>query len=352
MRVLAALAVCGALGFVMSACSNSSGGGSSSNVDGGTGGAGGTPDSVFTPVYETFGSWPQTIKAQSVTVNQSETEPHGDFTYCKGDDGAWYVKRFEKASGSDYKYSDGTSVAERSANSYKWFKVEPIKWRVLTTNYNGTGKKLLLAEKILASCKYYDVTNVNRTVSAAAVYPNNYEHSTIRAFLNGLSYQKKDSADGVQVDCDDFKGKGFLQSAFTSEELAKIADAIVDNSADSTTDSGNNLSKAADCVCANTSDKVFLLSEREVTNSEYGFPLYNKSGTGNARIRVTTDYARASGAYQSDYSGNGGAWFTRSPSPANSKSVVRHIAGGGDASFAEPVDSDNYGVVPALLLEN
>ena len=348
MRLLAALAVCGALAFGVSACSNSSGNSAASLV--GLSG-GGTQDPVFTPVYETFGSWPQTVMAAGVTVNESETEIHGALTYCKGSDGAWYVKRFENSSDGICKYSDGTTVKESSANSYKWFKVEPIKWRVLTANYNGTGKKLLLAEKILANCKYYDYKDVNRSVSAATVYPNNYEHSKVRAFLNGLSYKQKQASDGAQNECDDFLNKGFLQSAFTPAELAKIADTSVDNSADGTADSGNNLPKSTDYACGNTNDKVFLLSEREATNSEYGFPAYKRGGTGNARIRKATDYAMASGAYQSAYAGNGGQWWIRSPNAA-SASTVRHIGGGGHADLNTIVNDESTGLVPALCVSD
>ncbi len=300
----------------------------------------------------TFGLWPQTIKADSVTVNESETETHGAFTYCKGSDGEWYAKIKENAyiySDGEYKYSDGTTVAQSSANSYKWFKVEPIKWLVLTTDYNGTGKKLLLSEKILANCAYYDYFNVNRTVSEATVYPNNYEHSKVRAFLNGISYQKKADGSAEQAACDDFLNKGFLQSAFTAEELAKIVETTVDNSAGSTIDSGYNLKSADFYACANTSDKVFLLSEREVTTSAYGFAAYDAQGEGNKRIRFPTDYAKASGAYQNATEDMGGWWWLRSPAYGG---LVHYVNSYGRANNTFYAAQDDGCVVPALCVSN
>ena len=132
----------------------------------------------------TFGLWPQTIIAAGVTVdkNTCQKQDHGAFTYCKGSDGEWYVEQAEKAWESGYKYSDGTTV-RRGGTSEKWFKVEPIKWRVLTDNYGGN--KLLLAESILIGKRYDD----NK---------NNYKDSEIRAWLIG----------------------DFLQSAFTSAQRA------------------------------------------------------------------------------------------------------------------------------------
>ena len=283
--------------------------------------------------FVTFGLWPQTIKAAAVEIDEKFTKKAGSFTYCRGSDGQWYVNIKENACSKNFfKYSDGTIAAESSANSYKWFKVEPIKWRVLTADYNGTGRKLLFAENVLEWCYYYDDCG-NRTIDGNTVYPNSYEHSKIRAFLNGLSYQK---GSYMQAACDDFLGKGFLQTAFSDAELAKIADTSVDNSARSTLpdnyDSlvGLNEKKqywnngtnryASDTP---TTDKVFLLSVQEITKTEYGFDFnYNddfwcdNNDMSSNKIRKMTDYAKASGADGAAYSigdGCGGECWLRSP---------------------------------------
>ncbi len=303
--------------------------------------------------YVHFGDWPQTIKADSVTVDESQSVTMGANTYYKGSDGAWYAKCTEKANGSGYKYSDGTDVAQASANSTKYFKVEPIKWRVLTDNYSG--KKLLLAESILINCAYYDYYNVNRSIGGNTVYPNNYKESRVRAYLNGLSYTKKESDSAEQVTDSSFLGKGFFQTAFTSTAQSQIADTTVDNSADSTTDSESNITKATSYACENTSDKIFLLSEQEVTNSDYGFAAYNvykgdsNGTTESTRIRMTTDWSRAGGAYQNTNAGYGGWWWLRSPGCSNS-GFARDVGNRGSAEGYDYVGRDYAVVVPALSI--
>ncbi|MBR5966190.1 MAG: hypothetical protein IK015_08775 [Treponema sp.] len=267
----------------------------------------------------TFGLWPQTIIAAGVTVdkNTCQKQDHGAFTYCKGSDGEWYVEQAEKAWESGYKYSDGTTV-RRGGTSEKWFKVEPIKWRVLTDNYGGN--KLLLAESILIGKRYDD----NK---------NNYKDSEIRAWLIG----------------------DFLQSAFTSAQQGQIKTTTVDNSARSTNpdanatelNSGNN-QYASDTP---TSDKIFLLSEQEVTRNAYGFEAYNSYGAGNKRIRVTTDFAKATGAYQNSTASRGGCWWLRSPS-FNSGLSAHNVSDDGYAELNVSVSLSKLGVVPVLCISN
>ncbi len=194
--------------------------------------------------YVTFGRWPQTVKAEGVTVNEKITQIHGDFTYCYGSDGAWYVKAKENAFIEPYdmyqtprvKYSDG-SLAGTKGKSEKWFKVELIKWRVITDNYSG--KKLLLAENAIAARRY----NGSET---------SYINSEIRAWLNDA----------------------FVQSAFFGGQLSKIAPVAIDNET--------------------TTVKAFLLSSYDIQKSEYGFS--NNIYSDSARKRKTTDYTRAGGA--------------------------------------------------------
>ena len=185
------------------------------------------------------------------------------FTYYKGDDGNWYCKVKENAYGTEeqYKYSNDNQVKKESENSYQWFKVEPIKWRVLTNNYNG--KKLLFAESgLYANVPYYDVYDVNREINSNTVYPNNYEHSKIRAWLNGLSYVYKSSSSSDAETKEDHNGKGFLQTAFTAEEQAKIAQTVIDNSEASTATQWNSVTNQY--ACGNTTDKIFLLSAKKL----------------------------------------------------------------------------------------
>ena len=294
----------------------------------GTASATSTPK-VDNPVYKKFGDWPQTIKGKDIEIG-SNTLTRGSLDFYVGSDGNYYVKTEEKANGSgdEYKYSDGTQAGQ-DGTSEKWFKVEPIVWRVLTENYNSTGNALLLAEKILTGGIPWDDDK------------NNYMESNIRKWLNG------NSSSGEQSD---YSGDaGFLQTAFTTSAQNLIANTIVDNSAASTTDAGQEWPQATMYACGNTEDKIFLLSEQEVTTEGYGFDLYKKEGEGNTRIRVTTDYAKATGTRQGQKTYEGGSWKLRSPSNTRIDRVLS-IDSVGSAGVMSDVTTIYVGVVPALSI--
>ena len=299
--------------------------------------------------YYKFGDFPQTVSTLDTENGASyTTEPVYNGWYL-GSDGYFYAKCTENAYDSSYTYSDGTTAVQSSANSEKYFKVEPIVWRALTTDYNSTGKALLVAEKELtANVPYYGSTS-NRTLNDATIYANNYKYSNIRAYLNGKANQFVEDG-GTATDYDiDWTGKGFIDVAFTSTAQGLIATTTVDNSAASTTDAGNNLTQATTYVCDNTEDKIFFLSEKEATTEDYGFTAYNQYGTGNSRIRVTTDYAKANYAYQNTTDGYGGWWWLRSPY-FNYSFYARYIYYDGYADYYFSVYRLDGGVVPALSI--
>ena len=292
-----------------------------------------------------FGDWPQTIKADNVKVNKRQLITRGAYTYYVGSDGNYYAKVVENANSTDY------------------FKVEPIKWRVLTKNYNNTNKALLLAEKILtANGPFYENIYNNRNIENKTIYPNNYEHSQVRAYLNGLEYQfapfdeeaYKNKTNVSTHTVSTHKDKGFLQTAFTTEAQAKIEITTVDNSADSTTDSTSETEKAEKYACNNTNDKIFLLSEKEVTTADYGFDKYNMSGTGNSRIKVATDFAFY---FYKDWKKSGELfWWLRSPRYYSGEYACV-VQDNGLADYVvtviytcDNVDEAYIGLVPALSI--
>ena len=124
----------------------------------------GTDGTVGTDgVYVYFGDWPQTIKADDVTIDEEESIIMGSNIYYKGSDGNYYVKCLENSSCENIQYSNNVPVLSKDFNSYKYFKVEPIKWRIVDTDFDhdlipGTpGKKLLFAETILTgNINFYD----------------------------------------------------------------------------------------------------------------------------------------------------------------------------------------------------
>ena len=124
----------------------------------------------------------------------------------------------------------------------------------------------------------------------------------------------------------------------------------MDNSAASTNPASNpNLWSGGNnpYVCDNITDKVFLLSTKEATTSEYGF--IETNGSDSARIRVTTDYAKATGANQNSTAGSGGFWWLLSPN-YDYEGYARGINGLGDAYDYGIVNYTNGGVVPALCI--
>ena len=162
---------------------------------------------------------------------------------------------------------------------------EPIKWRVLSVNGNDA---FLLADQNLDAKpyneKYTDVT---------------WATCTLRTWLNDT----------------------FLNTAFTLAEQAAIRNTTVVNDDNPYYDTEGGV---------NTTDKVYLLSIAEASNTAYGFngEFRTESETREAK---NTAYAKECGAWTSastEYEGNGD-WWLRSPGD-----------GSGDAS---DVGSNGYG---------
>ena len=288
------------------------GGNNSESTDSGTENEGGNSDNtdneeetvpyVREGNYIYFGEYPQSIKASSVTIT-STVDSRG---YFLGSDNAYYAKVVASPFDSAYKFSSNQTVT--SGTEY-YFKVEPIKWRIISEN---SGKAVLLCESIIdSSC--YDSTN------------NNYKDSDIRAWLNGTFYTK----------------------AFGALEAALIQTVTVDNTLATTghTENAN--------VCADTSDKVYLLSYKDVTNSAYGFSS-NVNDVNLLRMKKTSDYAIAKGAYTSDssqtaYKGNG-IWMLRTPNDTYTHFIRECDHSGAVTDGGTNITSTFFGVVPAITI--
>lgn len=286
--------------------------------------------------YVTFGTWPQTkLIDASITVDEKKSCLVGMFTYYRGSDNEWYAKM-----------------------NGNYYKVEPIKWRVL--NPDESGNKILLAEKILATCAFYDYENSNRYYVDHDVYPTDYKYSRIRAFLNGLKYDKK-ASDGDYEAVYTFRKKGFLQTAFTEAEQNAIADTkLVDDwhsatPADYLGNSGNKWDHwcKSEYLVSNVTvkDKIFLLSEREATTAAYGFgqcsdELYYFEDDDCTRFRYGTDFAVDCGLLS--YPNGLADWWLRSPSRDN---FVRLVETSGRTDEDENICRGDIGVVPALCIK-
>jgi hypothetical protein len=263
--------------------------------------------------YLYYGLYPQTVVTDSALVTAlsalTTTDSQGYYE-CQG---YMYAKLSATPCKSGYTFSDN-ATAVTSGTTY-YFKVEPIKWRILKTS---SGSYTLMSEQALDNQMWYKDYD-DRTINRSTVYPNNYMYSDIRTWLNA----------------------GFLSKAFYLDS-SLIQTTAVDNSLAYTGDSSNKY------VCADTSDKVWLLSYADAISSSYGFS--TSSSYSDTRYCVTTDYARAHGCYMNtntSYYGNCG-WWLRSP----------YYFDGGDARYVYydgsigngNVDHSSGGVRPALTI--
>ena len=180
-------------------------------------------------------------------------------------------------------------------------KKEPIKWRVLSVNENDA---FLLSDKNL-DFKPYNEEDTNVTWATC----------TLRTWLNDT----------------------FLNTAFTSAEQAVIKDTTVVNE-DSpywNTEGGEN-----------TTDKVYLLSIAEASNTSYGF---NGKFKTDSETRVATNTAYVAGKDGTNAVGEADWWWLRSRGLISYFASLVNYNGYGDYD-GDYVYYDYDAVRPALHL--
>ena len=278
--------------------------------------------------YIYFGEYPQTLKADSVTIT-STTDERG---YYLGDDGCYYAKVSADPHYNDFTFSTGASITK---GTVYYFKVEPIRWRILSEE---NGEAFLLCDSIIDVLPYqwdfydrYQTYYNNADGVPEGTYANNYKYSEIRAWLNTT----------------------FYETAFSALQQEIILITEVDNSAKSTNPHGNETAHNGgvnEYVCENTNDKIFLLSQEEATNEAYGFS--SSESADESREMITSDYSRALGALMittEDYYGNGW-WYHRSPD-CNRSGYAYRSSTDGHCNSSIWVDYTNLGTVPALRIQ-
>ena len=239
-----------------------------------------------------FGSYPQTIKSDNVSITNIKQDEKGYYT---GSDGEKYALLKANPYDSDYTFSNGEKIVE---NKEYYFKVEPIKWKILENNY---GKAFLFSELILDAHRFDNSSN-------------DYSISSIRKWLNYEFYNK----------------------AFTDKEKKLISIETIDIE--------KIIHKRFECISISKSisDKVFLLSKEEITNESFGFS--NKNEYDKARCKKLTDYAKANHAFEYKGTKNGEYWL-RTPDSYSAYSVNF-----GFYSDCSNVSDDRFGVAPALSI--
>ena len=200
---------------------------------------------------------------------------------------------------ADVKYrrldrKDDTYVRLGLSGYYKWgndtvryFKYEPIKWRVLNVNGNDA---LLIADKAL-DCKSYNEKDKGVT----------WKTCTMRSWLNG--YDSSSNRDYRS-----YTKHNFINTAFTSSERSAIKKRKV---------LYKTYRRYSNKGGYSTRDKIFLLSKYEVksiTALSYGF--VKKPNVYDEALRCKSSmFAKAMGTYSevgSSYAGNC-EWWLRSP---------------------------------------
>lgn len=258
--------------------------------------------------YINIGRYPQTVVTDTTIITNlntiTETNELGYIEYNSEE----YKKSVASPYASSYRFINGNAIT--SGETY-YFKVEPIKWRVL---YNSDGTYKLLSEMILDNSCYF-----NHIYDRNKIYANNYQYSNIRAWLNGYN--------GTSYSVDNYANKGFYDIAFIEVEKILINSTLVDNNTSN-----------------DTTDKIYLLSIGEVLESSYGF-----NNDTNRQTQIS-DYARSNGCKMIS-SGNG-IWWTRTGNAYNYQS--RYVFYDGSINdddgiyYVIDVDRKYCGIRPAL----
>ena len=211
---------------------------------------------------------------------------------------------------------------QQSSNGSGGYNNDPIKWRVLS---NANGQLFLLADQNLDVFQYHtEQENVT------------WETSTMRSWLNG--YDASANAGGENGI--DYTSDNFLGSAFSTKEQAAIVETPVVNADNKDEDYGTEGEGGN-----NTTDRIFLLSIAEASNSSY-FP-----GSYNSRFSTNTaDVADGGKSGRGMNAANeADRWWLRSPGFDN-KMAAFIEDDGGEVFEGNPVNNKNTAVRPAFNL--
>lgn len=241
-----------------------------------------------------FGSYPQSEVTDSDPIYSSLQNANGwDARNDLMLDGNHY-RRMKKGDAT-YSDSSGSYYSWPDADTYHYFKYEPVKWRVLKIEDN---QALLLSDAALDAQQYH-----------TAEADTTWEASTIRSWLNGYdsSYNQQKT---------DYSSRNFIDCAFTPDEQSAIAVTSLVNADNLShgTPGGNH-----------TTDKIFLLSESEVygeSAAPYGF-VSDRNEYDEARRSKSSTYAKAMGVYSStgEIFKDNCHWCLRSPGESPKKAV-------------------------------
>ena len=241
----------------------------------------------------------------------SNKESNGYYLY----DGEYFAKAtFNNPYGSTYRFMDKTDI--NNGATY-WFKCDPIAWRVLSSeNKNNV---FVVSCNILYARYFHNTTAINSKC-------NLFSSCDMRTWLNSTT-------------------NGFYKDAFATNSCNQY---ILETTVDNSVSSGwfEDISYGS-----NTTNKIFLLSCRELLNTLYGFSdTIDMNPTRRAR---GTDWAivhnlyiiNGTSQYYAQYYGFGAYW-TRSPS--QNSNVINVDPYGNISTTGSIAVQESYGVRPAV----
>ena len=212
-------------------------------------------------------------------------------------------------------YSNGATVVD---NVEAWFEVQPIKWRILTQEYDGESISYLMSEQTLASSCFY----INYSASQANDYAK--EDNYLRDYLTNK----------------------FYQDAFSSTDISKIV--------------GRDLTEEDLYPLTNSGSGTVALQDQKVFTPTYNdmlsYSFKSTTASDDARLKSPTDFAIAnytaitiSTIFSTIDRMNGGAGVNYLCSSASSASYAYLVIQNGLVEGNSGVDSTGAGVCPALL---
>lgn len=211
---------------------------------------------------------------------------------------------------------DDTLQTDEKGNQYivrreqGYFQYEPIKWRVLSINEDGTDA-FVMADDVIDLTQYYNDSSVEIT----------WEKSDVRQWLNS----------------------SFISSAFNEEEIAAIKETTV-TTADNkwSGEAGGN----------DTKDKIYLPSIEEMLETSYGFS--SDENEGDTRRITATDFVGVGGTPKEPFAGAMVYWLR---SPGIAKGYPAQVGDWGEGSIPTelgvmmPTAADYLGVRPVMHVD-
>ena len=243
-------------------------------------GAKGSKIFVTEDAYVYFGEYPQSIKAETVEMTET-TDTRG---YFLGSDGAYYARVTATPLQNTYTFSSGAPVV---GGEVYYFKVEPIRWRVLSSKGNTV---TVVCDSVIDNT----VFDTDKTIDS-------YADSDIRTWLNTQFFNAAFSADQQEI--------------VTTTKLIDAEESI--------------------------EDKVFLFSRDEVNKTDL-------FATNDDRRLISSDYIRAIGAYVDPQTGVGIWWIRTFSSSTPGNGLVVYLDG---TIYQGGLDKAYVGVAPTLTLD-